>query len=76
METRKTKLGADHPDTLSSMANLSLTWKSSGRNTEAIEILRSCLAKQEQILGMNRPDNLSNSETLLEWETEMLDVTA
>ncbi|KAI1829755.1 hypothetical protein DTO013E5_7634 [Penicillium roqueforti] len=28
METRKTKLGEDHPDTLSSMANLALTWKS------------------------------------------------
>jgi hypothetical protein len=27
METRKKKLGADYPDTLTSMNNLSFTWK-------------------------------------------------
>jgi hypothetical protein len=72
METRKTKLGADHPDTLTSMANLALTWKSSGLITRALDLLRDCLAKQRQILGVNHPDTVSNSQTLLEWETEML----
>jgi hypothetical protein len=72
MESRKTKLGADHPDTLRSMANLAFTWKSSGHISRALDLLRACLAKQRQILGVNHPDTVSSSETLLEWETEML----
>ncbi|KZL83841.1 kinesin light chain 3 [Colletotrichum incanum] len=35
METRKTKLGADHPDTLTSMANLASTYRNQGRWEEA-----------------------------------------
>jgi hypothetical protein len=31
METRKTKHGEDHPDTLSSMANLASTYRIQGR---------------------------------------------
>lgn len=53
MENRKTKLGVDHPATLMSMVNLSFTWKSSGYNTQAFELLRDCLAKQRQILRVN-----------------------
>ncbi|KAK9604423.1 hypothetical protein V6Z93_002391 [Aspergillus fumigatus] len=74
METRKTKLGADHPNTLTSMANLAFTWKSSGHITRALDLLRDCLAKRRQILGVNHPDYVSTSETLLEWETEMLNL--
>ncbi|KAL6228890.1 hypothetical protein BDW75DRAFT_246232 [Aspergillus navahoensis] len=74
METRKTKLRAEHPDTLTSMANLAFTWKSSGHNTRALDLLRDCLAKQRQILGLNQPVYVSNSQTLLEWETEILNL--
>ncbi len=35
METSKTKLGADHPDTLKSMANLASTFWNQGRWEEA-----------------------------------------
>ncbi len=35
METRKTKLGADHPSTLTSMANLASTYRNQGRWDEA-----------------------------------------
>ncbi len=31
METRKTKLGADHPDTLTSINNLASTYRSQGQ---------------------------------------------
>jgi hypothetical protein len=31
METFKTKLGAEHPDTLTNMANLALTYSKRGR---------------------------------------------
>ncbi|CAG8345696.1 unnamed protein product [Penicillium salamii] len=71
METRKTKFGEDHPDTLTSMANLAFTWKSSGHDAEAISLLRESLTKQKQTLGLSHPTTLSNSETLSEWETKL-----
>jgi tetratricopeptide (TPR) repeat protein len=74
LETSKAKLGGDHPDTLRSMANLAFTWKSSGHNSRALGLLRDCLAKQRQILGLNHPVYVSNSQTLLAWETEMLNL--
>jgi hypothetical protein len=70
METRKTKLGADHPDTLTSMANLAFTFESTGRRSEAINLLRTCVIKQQRILGPAHHDAVSNSDTLLTWETE------
>jgi hypothetical protein len=47
VETRKTKLGEDHPGTLESMANLAFTRKSSAHDVEAINLLRDCLIKQK-----------------------------
>jgi hypothetical protein len=73
LETRQTKLGADHPDTLTSMANIAFIWKPSRRLAEAMDLLRTCSAKQEQVLGLDHPDTLTNSGTLLKWETEALD---
>ncbi|KAK3896330.1 kinesin light chain 3, partial [Staphylotrichum tortipilum] len=35
METSKSKLGADHPDTLTSMGNLASTYRNQGRWEEA-----------------------------------------
>jgi hypothetical protein len=35
METFQTKFGADHPDTLTSMANLASTYRKQGRWEEA-----------------------------------------
>jgi hypothetical protein len=35
METRKRVLGAEHPDTLTSMGNLAFTCKSQGRDLDA-----------------------------------------
>ncbi|CAG8902930.1 unnamed protein product [Penicillium egyptiacum] len=76
METRKTKLGADHPSTLISMANLAFTLKSSGRPSEAIDLLRACVSKQQRILGPGHPGAMSNSDTLLAWETRDLAIEA
>lgn len=39
IETRKRVLGKKHPDKLSSMANLALTWKAKDRNTEAVKLI-------------------------------------
>jgi hypothetical protein len=65
METRKTKLGADHPDTLRSMANLAFTFESVGRRSVGIDLLRTCVDKQRRILGPAHPDTVSNSDALL-----------
>lgn len=71
IETSKTKLSEDHPNTLNSMAHLAFIWKSAGHDAEAISLLRECLTKQKQTLGLNHPITLSNSVTLLAWETEV-----
>ncbi|KAJ5166376.1 uncharacterized protein N7482_005157 [Penicillium canariense] len=74
METLKTKLGADHPDTLMSMANLAVTWKSLGRDTDAIDLLTACVEKQQRTIGSTHPATVANSDALLEWSTEALDI--
>lgn len=76
METRKMKLAADHPFTLTSMANLAFTFESTGRRSQAIDLLRTCVTKQQRILGPAHPDTISNSDTLLAWETEYLAIKA
>ena len=43
METRKRVLGQEHPDTLSSMANLAFTTKDQSRKEEAIEVMVECV---------------------------------
>jgi hypothetical protein len=59
IENRKRKLGEDHRGTLTSMANVAFTWKSSAYDAEAIDLLLDCL---------NRPDAtiLSNSVSSIE----------
>ena len=74
METSKTTLGENHPDTLARMADLAFTWKSLARDAEAVNLLRNCLNKRKQILGLNHPNTLYISKTLLEWETERLNI--
>ncbi len=53
METRKSKLGADHPDTLTSMANLASTYREPGpvgRGRDALEV-QVMETSQEQARG-------------------------
>ncbi|KAH8800213.1 hypothetical protein F5884DRAFT_685710 [Xylogone sp. PMI_703] len=44
-------LGEEHSFTLSSMANLELTWKSQSRNYEALKLMKEFLQLQQQKLG-------------------------
>ena len=67
METCKTKLGADHPDTLSSMANLAFTWKSQGRHADALALMVACAQAQQRILGPEHPYTLSSLTTVDKW---------
>jgi hypothetical protein len=76
METRKAKLGADHPDTLTSINNLAFTWKGYGRDTEALKLMEECVTARTRILGTNHPYTLSSRIALLEWQTEELEIDA
>jgi tetratricopeptide repeat protein len=68
METRKTKLGADHPDTLTIMNNLAFTWKGQGKDTEALRLIKDCVQRRERVLGVQHPHYLSSHMVLAEWE--------
>jgi hypothetical protein len=70
METRKTKLGADHPDTLSSMHNLAFTLQSQTRRQEAFALMERCSQLREQVLGEQHPDTLSSFNILTNWRAD------
>ena len=70
METRKKKLGVDHPDTLTSMANLAFTLKSQGRDREAIALMWECVYRRQHVLGEGHPAFKSSATTLFQWKTE------
>ena len=55
METRKTKLGADHPDTLTSMANLASTYRNQGRWEEAEQLEVQVMETSKTKLGEDHP---------------------
>ena len=67
---RKKKLGADHPDTLTSMHNLAFTWKGQGREEEALRLMDECTSLRTRVLSAKHPDTLSSTETLIKWKVE------
>ncbi|KAF2022534.1 hypothetical protein EK21DRAFT_83159, partial [Setomelanomma holmii] len=70
METSKKKLGADHPSTLTSMANLAFTWKAQGRSAEAVVLIRQCVQQRQRVLKASHPDLKSSLAALENWEAE------
>ena len=64
MEKRKDALGEEHPDTLSSMANLAGTYKKQGqwKEAEALEVV--VMEKRKDVLGEEHPDTLSSMANL------------
>lgn len=72
METRKTKLGADYPDFLTSMNNLAFTWKGQGRDQEALKLMDECVALRSRIISTNQPHTLSPRTILVSWQAEAL----
>ena len=74
METRKSKLGADYPDTLISMNNLAFTFKNRGEVEKATRLIEECVEKRKQVLGPNHPDTRDSEEALSSWRVEALDL--
>jgi hypothetical protein len=60
-------LGCRHPATLTAMANLAHTWKSQGRNEDAIAMMIKVEGLQKQILSIDHPDTMNSSKTVKRW---------
>jgi len=58
METRKRVLGAEHPFMLTSMANLTSTYKNQGRWTEVKEPEVQVMEMRKRVLGAEHSDML------------------
>jgi hypothetical protein len=75
METKKRVLGAEHPDTLTSMNNLAFSWKALGRVKEALELMEERVTLRTRILGTHHPHTLSSRTALLGWQKEELEIS-
>lgn len=64
LETRKTKLGPDHLDTLTSMSNLAGGFHAAGRLDLALPLYEETLKLQKDKLGTDHPDTLNSMSKL------------
>jgi hypothetical protein len=64
METSKTVLRAEHPDTLTSMANLASTYRNQGRWGEAEQLDVRVMETRKTVLGAEHPDTLTSIANL------------
>jgi hypothetical protein len=64
METRKTKPGADHPDTLTSMGNLASIYRKQDRWEEAEKLQVQVMETSKTKLGADHPDMLTRMANL------------
>ena len=77
METRKRVLGAEHPDTLTSMANLASTYRNQGRWKEAEELEVQVMETSLRVLGAEHPSTLTRMNNLaFTWERQGRDTEA
>jgi hypothetical protein len=64
LQTRKRVLGVEHPDTLTSMANLASTYRNQGRWKEAEELEVQVMETSLRVLGAEHPDTLTSMANL------------
>ncbi|KAF4332557.1 kinesin light chain [Fusarium beomiforme] len=64
MERRKAKIGADHPDTLTSMNNLAVTYGNQGRWKEAEKLEVQVMERRKAKIGADHPDTLTSMANL------------
>ena len=60
MKTRKTALGAEHPSTLISVANLASTYRNQGRWNEAEKLEVQVMEMRKKVLGEEHPHTLTS----------------
>lgn len=75
METSKKKLGADHPDTLTSMGNLAPTYSNQSRWDAAEELQVQMMETSKKKLGADHPYTLTSMNNLAStlWSQGRLD---
>ena len=61
---RKSLLGDDHSDTLTSMNGLAIQYSKAGRLTEALQLMEEVLTLRKSILGKEHPDTLTSMNGL------------
>jgi Flp pilus assembly protein TadD len=77
IEIQKEKLGADHPDTLASMANLAVTYSEQGRQDEAKKLMSQVIDIQKDKLRADHPDTLTSIANLaFMWKGQGQDMEA
>jgi tetratricopeptide (TPR) repeat protein len=64
-------LGAEHPNTLSTMSNLALVIDDLGQYVEAEELQRHVIELRERLLGPQHPKTLQSKEYLAELQQRM-----
>ncbi|KFY03632.1 hypothetical protein O988_01348, partial [Pseudogymnoascus sp. VKM F-3808] len=64
METRKAKLGVEHPSMLTSMANLASTYRNQGRWDDAEKLEVQVMETRKTKLGVDHPDTLTSMNNL------------
>ena len=69
LDLERNTLGVEHPDTLTSMANLASTYRHQGRWDEAIELIQVVVNLRTKIIGVNHPDTLGAVDLLDEWSS-------
>jgi len=57
-------LGQEHPDTLSSMANLASTYRNQGRWKEAEGLELQVMETRKRVLGQEHPDTVASMANL------------
>ncbi|KAL3435108.1 purine and uridine phosphorylase [Aspergillus tetrazonus] len=68
----ETVLGAEHLDTLTSMANLASTWKSQSRLTDALTLIDECCKLRNKVLGSDHPDTRNSANVFDAWNDTAL----
>jgi tetratricopeptide (TPR) repeat protein len=77
IETFKKKLGADHPHTLFSIANLAIMYMNQGRWAKAEELFVQVIETRKKKLGADHPDTLASMASLaLIWKQQGRDEEA
>jgi len=71
-KTRKTVLGSEHPDTLSTMSNLAFTWKAQERDSDAINLMLKFVRISNRVLGSIHPGTVRGKEWI-RWQNESPD---
>jgi hypothetical protein len=63
-----------HPDTLTSMRNLAISWRRQGQYSKALKPMEECVQLQTRVMGINNPYTIASSTVLTKWKTGKLNI--